>query len=334
MGGFLSLLFSKSLLALRERFLAMPSWSVWFQPVLGAALIGSLGYFVPQVLGVGYLHVGTALNGGMTARLMLLLLFCKIATVAIAYASGNAGGIFGPALFMGAMAGGFLGSIAHAWLPKYTATSGAYALVGMGTLFAGIIRAPMTSVIMIFEVTHDYAVVVPLMIANLASFYISRKIQPETLYELLALQEGIHLPAAKTQMTGGPLRVADAMRPPAEVFRWEDRVSQAVRIARASRSNSWLVLDGGGIAGIISKAELEQAVAGGSEDKPLGEILAARNSLLPHVHEDQPLEVALRRLGESGLDTIPVVHRANIKQLVGVITVSDILHRYGVRTPL
>jgi CIC family chloride channel protein len=323
--------FVKSLLRLRERFLRLPQWTVWFQPAVGGLLVGILGWFVPQLLGVGYAHVGEALNSSMPLRLMALLLILKVLTVVFAYASGNAGGIFGPALFMGAMMGGVVGSIAHQWLPEQTAMPGAYALVGMGAAFAGIIRAPMTSVIMIFEVTHDYAIIVPLMIANLMSFYISRRHQPETVYEQLSLQEGIHLPAGRTREISGQFHVADAMRPPAEVFRSEDKVAHVLDVARASKSRAWLVLDEGGIVGIVSLSDLERAHSAGDVETSVGRLVAS--DPLPHVHEDHPLEVALHRLGRARLEMIPVVNRADIRQLLGVVTLTDILDKYGFAPP-
>ena len=118
----------------------------------------------------------------------------KLVATATCYASGNAGGIFGPSLFIGAMMGGALGGGAHMLLPDYTGSVGAYALVGMGAAFAGIIRVPLTSVIMIFEVTRDYSIIVPLMIANLISYFISTRLQREPIYEALLHQDGIHLP--------------------------------------------------------------------------------------------------------------------------------------------
>ena len=127
----------------------------------------------------------------------------KLFSVAISYASGNAGGIFGPSLFLGAMLGGIVGTVAHHFVPGYVATPGAYALVGMGTAFAGIVRAPMTSVVMIFEITRDYAVIVPLMISNLVSFFISSRFQREPIYEVLAHQDGIHLPTAGSDLQKG-----------------------------------------------------------------------------------------------------------------------------------
>src|SRR5437762_11904227 len=127
------------------------------------------------------------------------LVFLKLITVTVSYASGNAGGIFGPALFIGAMLGGSVGTVAHQLFPGHTASSGAYALVGMGTAFAGIVRAPMTSVLMIFEMTQDYAVIVPLMIANLVSLFIASRLQHVPIYEALAVQDGIHLPSAESR---------------------------------------------------------------------------------------------------------------------------------------
>ena len=154
-GGLVSIAFTKLLLSLRARFLRFPQKTVWFQPVAGGLLVGLTGWFVPQVLGVGYGYVGDALNGNMAFKMMLLLVVLKLLTVTTSYASGNAGGIFGPTLFIGAMLGGTVGTVAHHLFPAYTAMPGAYALVGMGAVFAGIVRAPMTSVLMIFEICGD-----------------------------------------------------------------------------------------------------------------------------------------------------------------------------------
>jgi CIC family chloride channel protein len=183
-GGFLSVAFTRLLLEMRKFFLHLPKSTRWWHPVVGGVTVGLMGWFVPQVLGVGYSYVGSALDGTMALKLMLLLVVLKLFGVTVSYASGNAGGIFGPSLFLGAMLGGAIGTVAHSLLPGYTATPGAYALVGMGALFAGIVRAPMTSVLMIFEMTRDYAVIVPLMIANLTSFFISSRFQkqPSTMH--------------------------------------------------------------------------------------------------------------------------------------------------------
>jgi CIC family chloride channel protein len=217
-GGFLSVAFTKLLLGMRKRFLLLPRSTRWWHPVVGGVLVGLMGWFVPQVLGVGYSYVGLALDGTMALKLMVLLVVLKLFAITTSYASGNAGGIFGPALFLGAMLGGAIGTVAHHWLPTYTAAPGAYALVGMGALFAGIVRAPMTSVLMIFEMTRDYAVIVPLMIANLASLFISTRFQKEPIYEALAQQDGIHLPSHKTREELGHRTVKQVMRGAPEIL--------------------------------------------------------------------------------------------------------------------
>src|SRR5213080_1321995 len=152
----------------------------------------------------------------MALTLMAVLILLKLIAVTTSYASGNAGGIFGPALFIGAMLGGSVGTFAHNLFPSHTATAGAYALVGMGTAFAGIVRAPMTSVVMIFEMTQDYAVIVPLMISNLVSLFISSRLQPEPIYEALAIQDGIHLPSAESRTRHVQRQVIRIMRPATE----------------------------------------------------------------------------------------------------------------------
>src|SRR5215471_16851745 len=195
-GGLVSAAFSRLLLWLRKKFFQFPRKTAWFQPVAGGIVVGAMGWFVPQIMGVGYFQVGEALNGDIALRFMVLLLVLKFFAVVVSYSSGNAGGIFGPSLFLGAMLGGIVGNVAHHFFPNTVGTPGAYALVGMGTAFAGIVSAPMTSVVMIFEITRDYAVIVPLMISNLVSFFISAKLQPKPIYEELANQDGIHLPTA------------------------------------------------------------------------------------------------------------------------------------------
>jgi chloride channel protein, CIC family len=193
-GGLLSLAFCKLLLGFRGGFRRLPEATQMFQPAIGGVAIGALLLVAPQVMGVGYEYVDQALNGGLVFKAFATLCVFKLAATIISYASGNAGGIFAPSLFIGAMAGGAVGTVVHNFAPFPTGDVGAYALVGMGTLFAGIVRAPMTSVFMIFEITQDYQILVPLMVANLLSFVISRRFQSAPLYHALLEQDGIHLP--------------------------------------------------------------------------------------------------------------------------------------------
>jgi CIC family chloride channel protein len=273
-----------------------PHATRWWHPVTGGIAVGMMGWFVPQVLGVGYGYVGQALNGQMALTLMLILLVLKFFAIITSYASGNAGGIFGPSLFLGAMLGGITGGIAHHFLPGSTANSGAYALVGMGTVFAGIVRAPMTSVLMIFEMTRDYAVIVPLMISNLISFFIASRLQHEPIYEALARQDGIHLPSAAARSESGQRRVSRVMREPAELLQSTMTVRQAVEQTRSSTSGSWVVTDEGGVVGVLSRSRLMQAAAeetNGTSERQLSELLDLTE--FPHLHADHALQLALER---------------------------------------
>ncbi len=327
-GGLVSVAFTKLLLKTREWFMRLPQKTVWFQPVAGGVLVGGMALFVPQVLGVGYGYVGEALNGRMALGIMAILVVLKLLAVTTSYGSGNAGGIFGPSLFIGAMLGGTIGGIAHHFLPAYTASAGAYALVGMGTLFAGIVRAPMTSVLMIFETTQDYAVIVPLMISNLVSFFISSRLQPEPIYDALAYQDGIHLPSAATRHQRGGRQVANLMRPVGETLTAAMSLGDALNLALTSHFRCWPVCDEHGVIGVLNTSGLQRAAEQHGREKRLAELLDART--FPHLHADQSIHLALERMGSAGVDLLPVVSRADINKLEGILLLRDILDSYGV----
>ncbi len=326
-GGVVSAAFTRLLLGMRARFLRFPQKTVWFQPVAGGLVVGLMGWFVPQVMGVGYGFVGEALNGRMAFKLMALLVVLKLIAVTTSYASGNAGGIFGPALFIGAMLGGTVGTVAHHLFPGYTATPGAYAIVGMGAVFAGIVRAPMTSVLMIFEMTQDYAVIVPLMIANLVSLFIASRLQHEPIYEALAAQDGIHLPSAKTRQRYGRRQVRKVMRAASHLLPAEITVREALERVGSSEFRTWLVTDRRGVVGVINLSRLDRELAEGA-DKKLGELMGA--PVFPHVHSDQGLDLALERMGANQIEILPVVSRADVHKLEGMVTLRDVLDAYGV----
>ena len=336
-GGLVSVCFVKLLLLIRKHFLALPKWSEWVQPTAGGLLVGVMGWFVPQVLGVGYGHVSEALNGQMALKLMLLLVALKVIATAGCYGTGNAGGIFGPALFIGAMMGGGVGAMAHQLLPDYTGSVGAYALVGMGAAFAGIVRVPLTSVIMIFEMTRDYSIIVPLMISNLISFYISYRLQEEPIYEALQHQDGVHLPAL-VRYRQEMLVVRDAVRAPAHVLYAHQTMQDAVATLGTSR-NAWPVLLDSHqnlLAGMISLEQVQRKIEAGWGGTRLGDVLPKdlpdtelTAEKFPHVHLDHPADVALRRMAVAKMNVLPVVSRSNIRDLQGVVSLDEILHAYG-----
>jgi CIC family chloride channel protein len=287
--------------------------------------VGLLGYFVPEVLGVGYNQVEKVLNGNIVLKMVVLFAVLKIVATAVCYASGNAGGIFGPSLFIGAMMGAAVGGVAHTLFPGVTAGPGAYALVGMGTAFAGVVRTPLTSVIMIFEITRDYTIIVPLMISNMIAFFISQKLQPEPIYEALSHQEGIHLPTAQSRAEADRIHVQEAMRPALAVFSPDVTIAAALKQAQNGPYDAWPVIGDNQLRGMVRKSEILQAAQDGAMEKPLSQMRLYTD----HVHSDHSLSLALERMGSSGLDVLPVVSRANVTQLVGLVALEDILRVYG-----
>jgi CIC family chloride channel protein len=339
LGGLVSGAFVKLLLGLRAWFLRRPKWTEWFQPAAGGLLVGIMGWFVPESLGIGYQYVGQALNGNMALKAMAILLVMRFVGTAVCYASGNAGGIFGPALFIGAMLGGTVGSVAHAAFPHHVAFAGAYALVGMGTAFAGIVRVPMTSVIMIFEVTRDYSIVVPLMISNLISFFISRQLQPEPIYEALSRQDGIHLPGGVAHARRSSLRVAHVMRSDIQPIESEATIAEALSRIHSLGLEALPVADGKKLLGVVTASQLESAANDGAHHGPVSEVMIIPRpdhldaQSFPHIHPDHTLDVALERMGHMHLDVLPVVGRANVREILGVITLPDVLRAYGIVHP-
>ena len=336
-GGLCSVAFVKLLLWLRARFAKLPTASLWIQPVIGGLTVGIFGYFVPQVLGVGYDQVERVLNGDVVLKAAVVLAVLKIIATSVAYASGNAGGIFGPTLFIGSMVGASVGAIAHLLFPESTAGPGAYALVGMGTAFAGVIRAPLTSVIMIFEVTRDYTIIVPLMVANLIAFYISQKLQKRPIYEALAQQDGLHLPTRAVPVPPRLLLVSAATREAPPSLNPEMTIGEAEEQVKDSLLESWPVADDLGLVGMVRTRHIAAAVKQGRLDMTVARLMqiARRSDTdasvdLPHVHNDQPLSRALARMKDNGHKVLPVVSRANGRIMLGIVTLADILEAYGV----
>jgi CIC family chloride channel protein len=185
----------------------------------------------------------------------------------------------------------------------------------------------MTSVVMIFEITRDYAVIVPLMISNLVSYFISSRLQKEPIYEVLAEQDGIHLPNfGSRQQTRR--QVMQIMQPAGEVLQAGQTVQLAIDVVRESARRTWIVSDERGVAGLLTREQLESAASSRSLDSPISAMLKVGE--FPHVHADHPLDDALDRLGANNVDLLPVVSRANVHQLLGVVRLEDVLEAYGV----
>lgn len=325
-GGIASVCFVKLLLKLRIWFRRFPASTIWLQPVAGGLLMGAFGLFVPEVLGVGYDYVDHVLSGDFSWGIVALLAVMKIIATPMCYSSGNAGGIFGPSLFIGAMVGGSVGSAAHIWLPHLTANPGAYALVGMGAAFAGIVRTPLTSVIMIFEMTRDYSIIVPLMISNLISFFISQQLQREPIYEALALQEGVYLPTGESREELAGIRVNEVMQPSVEALTMDASIETAKARFKQEKVTSWPVADDSRLRGVISNHRIETA----NPPPNIVRDVVREDWRYPYVHIDHPLSYALEQMRDGSVDVVPVVSRANIHEMRGIVTLRGILSTYGI----
>jgi len=319
-GGLAAMVFVKSIKFLRPRLTAMPRWTQYLLPGIAGALIGVIGLWFPQVMGAGYDYMDQAMHDQYTWEVLGILAGLKILATVLSFSSGTPGGLFAPTLFIGAMVGSAVGGVERLMFPHLTGPLGAYALVGMGALFAGILRAPMTSVFFVLEISGNYAIILPVIISNALAYLISRSLQPTPIFDLLSRQDGLDLPSLEEDRERAVLRVEDAMRPPTPQASIRLDALPPPEVIESLPGEFFLVQDYNGYWGGMSKTKLLEVASDQASDKD------ARVQEIPHLHPDHALDVAMRRIGEWPL--LPVVHRADGSKLVGVISLADILETY------
>jgi CIC family chloride channel protein len=326
-GGLASVIFSVGIATLRPRCKALPLWTQYFQPALAGLLIGIIAMLgAPQIMGAGYEAMDEAMHGRFTWQFLALLAGLKIVATLLSFVSGTPGGMFAPTLFIGAMLGAAVGGAEHALVPHLNVSPGTYALVGMGVLFAGFLRAPMTSVFMVLEVSGNYSIIVPVIVANTFAYVISRGLQPIAIFDLLTRQDGLELPSMEEQREEGVLHVEDAMRPvEGPVLDGQETVDQALLAAGdGSTEEALLVRMSPSGWCSVTRQQLRAMGDDGKGAVSLGSLLPIRR--VPELHPDNPLEMALRYVDR--WPVVPVVSRADVRQLEGVITQRDVLERY------
>jgi chloride channel protein, CIC family len=324
-GGLAAVIFARAIGYFRPRLRAWPRWTQYLQPAAAGLIIGLIGFMgAPQVMGAGYEFMDQAMHDQFTWKMLAILALLKIVATTLSFVSGAPGGMFAPTLFIGAMLGGAVGGVERVLYPGLTGSTATYALVGMGVLFAAFLRAPMTSVFMVLEVSGNYSIIVPVIIANTLAYVISRGLQPTPIFDLLTRQDGLDLPSLEEQRERVVLRVEDAMKPPPEpVLESQDSVEQAMRRVQ-DLPGTFLVRMSPSGWGSITFDELKRLAGEGKGEMSLGSTLATRN--LPYLHPDLTLEAALRHVYQAAL--VPVVHRADFRQLEGVISREDVLEKY------
>ncbi len=325
-GGLASVAFSAGIGELRPRLKALPRWTQYFQPAVAGLLIGLIGVLgAPQVMGAGYEYMDEAMHGRFTWQMLAILAGLKILATLLSFVSGTPGGMFAPTLFIGAMLGASVGGVEHIFLPHLAASPGTYALVGMGVLFAGFLRAPMTSVFMVLEVSGNYSIIVPVIVANTIAYAIARGLQPVAIFDVLTRQDGMDLPSMEEEREEEILRVEDAMRSATgPVLDAEESLDHALQRTDQNPDDILLVRLIPTAWSTLTRQELKAMVDDGEGSLTLGSVL--NNRKIPFLHPDHSLHAALRYVDRWPL--VPVVSRANFGKLEGVITQDDVLRCY------
>ncbi|MBI3129565.1 MAG: chloride channel protein [Candidatus Tectomicrobia bacterium] len=321
--------FMRTLLFIRGQWKKLGGgWLSVLATALGGLAVGLMALAVPEVLGAGYSALNKALAAGYAPGFLAMLLVFKLVSTAVSYGTGSAGGIFFPVLCLGAVSGGLVAETANFLVPGLISHPGSFALVGMGASFAAVIRTPMTSVLIIFELTQDYNTILALMVANAVAFGLAKRLHPQSIYPSLSLQDGVALPDHETEHLLHEIHVADAMV--TDVFSLPSRmtVREAIERTRDLPFSGYPVLDEKGkLAGMVSQYDFNQARAKQSLDVPLAAV-ATRNYIL-HAHPDQSLDSVMAKLGSRRISRLPVVSREDPTRLLGIITAEDVISAFG-----
>ena len=325
-GGLASVIFAKSVAYLRPMLKALPRWTQYFQPAFAGLLVGLIAFLgAPQIMGAGYDSMDQAMHGQYAWKMLAILAILKIVATTVSFVSGTPGGMFAPTLFIGAMLGGAVGDIERIFFPHLTGSTGTYVLVGMGVLFAGFLRVPMTSVFMVLEVSGNYEIIVPVIVANTFSYLVSRSLQRIPIFDLLTRQDGLILPSLEEEREEAILRVEDAMLPvPAVILSAEDYVDANARRIQDSPDPAFLVRMHSSGWSAIKREQLQRLFQEGKGELTLGSVLPSLP--LPILYPDLPLDSALRFVDDYPL--VPVVNRANSLQLEGVISRDSVFVKY------
>ena len=349
-GGFASLLFARCLNYLRPKLRSQPQWSQLVQPAAAGLLVGAIGYFgLVQVMGAGYEAIDQAMHAQFAWKMLLLLALFKIVATTLSFSSGTPGGMFAPTLFIGAMLGAAVGTFEKIYFPHLTGTIGSYALVGMGVLFAAFLRAPLTSVFMVLEVSGNYSIVLPVILANAIAYLISRVLQPVPILEQFTHQDGLDLPSMEELREESNLHLEDAMQPvTVPVLQGSETIADTLQsLAQYEDLESIPVILVHCVDGLWYAAKREELEAlaettdnAASQIEPnsakapvasatLAEHLGPERT--PVLFPDLPLSSALPHFQRWPL--LPITNRAMRGSLEGTITLQEVLNRYQKHHP-
>jgi CIC family chloride channel protein len=302
---------------------------IWMCPVIGFSLVGLLGIAYPEVFGNGYDTVDRILRGGAPLGLILLLPLLKIAATAVTRGSGGAGGLFTPTLFLGAAFGSAYGSWCQHAFPGVTSEPGAYALAGMGAMLAGTTQAPFTAILMIFELTGEYATLLPLMIACAAAMTVCRLLRFESIYTQPLVERGVFVGGRMEELVMDRIEVRGLMRPSVTPVHEDDTLDRVVdRMKQAGRKELFVIDDQGGLTGAITLGDLSEHLV---RPETLGTVrvgdVAYTN--VPVLTPEDRMTDAIGRWSQVSRDRLPVVEDVKTRRLVGELSAGDIFTLYS-----
>jgi len=312
------------------------------KPAVGAALLGvtgvlfmhlpaAEGIFMPFMYGSGFHVIEEVLQGGSSFWILVLLVFLKPIATSFTLGSGNSGGVFAPSLFIGAMLGGALGIIFKHFFPEISGEPGAYALVGMAALFAATARAPLTAMLIVFEMSNDYLMILPLMVAGITASYFAQWLHPESIYTIKLAKRGIRFSEGRDMDIMQGVTVQEVMRTRIVSIHKDQSISELMALFQETNLLGFPVLtEGKKLWGIITLQDVHRAQA--EENFSPRELSVADLAIEGPiaVYPDEPIWVAIQKMSPRDLARLPVVSRDGSMRLVGMISRSDILRAYDV----
>jgi CIC family chloride channel protein len=344
LAAFVGVGFTRILYLVEDLFDAWKGFPEYLKTPIGGALLGvggllfyranlNQGWGVPgnpvAFYGVGYETMEWALLGQGTVLLLLTLTGIKILATSLTIGSGGSGGVFAPSLFIGSMFGGAFGNLVHSAFPAITSAPGAFALVGMAGVFSGAARAPITSVIILFEMTDDYRIILPLMLATVISTILAEYLSPDSIYTLKLARRGVRLERGRDIDVMQGVLVGEAMTTDVDTVSADLDLRELDLVFAETHHHGFPVLDEkGDLLGVVTLQDLGRAKDRGSiENLTVRDV--ATDSVLT-AFPDEPMWEALKRLGTRDVGRLPVVDRQNPRQLLGLIRRSDIVRAYQV----
>jgi CIC family chloride channel protein len=296
----------------------------WIKPAIGGILIGFLALQFPQIMGTGYHTVESALSGNLLPGLLITLAMVKIMALSVTLGSGGSGGVFAPTLFIGSMVGGAYGHLIHGLFPEHTAAHGAYALVGMAAVFSGATRGTLTAIVMLFEMTLDYQIILPLMFACVVADLISWKLQPNTIYTMKLARRGTYVPADMQVNILDIKTAADVMAHDVITVAPGISVEEYERSVRLTGHHGFPVLNSRGkLAGLITDHDITCCKGRGETGVRVKELMQ-KNVITAYPHDS--LQSVFKSMLTHNISHVPVVDVKDSKKVLGFITKRDILN--------